>query len=174
MSPVSESGTSRTDPTAGESVGGDELVDAFLAAGRALVAVAAGSLADAAEEITLAQYRVLVELAARGPQRLADLAGVLAVDPSTATRMCDRLARKRLLRRRRTNADRRVVLVSLTPSGQQIVKEVSARRRAEIARILRRLPSADRRPALAALRAFADAAGQVPEQDWSTGWDVAK
>jgi DNA-binding MarR family transcriptional regulator len=150
----------------------DELVDAFLGASRALVGVAARSLADVGEDVTLTQYRVLIELASRGPQRLADLARVLEVDRSTATRMCDRLVRKHLAQRRRASSDRRSVRVSLTASGRELVEEVSRRRRGEIARILRRLPVTDRRPALEALRAFADAAGEVPEQDWALGWDV--
>ncbi len=148
----------------------DELVDAVLGASRALVAVAARSLADLAEDVTLAQYRALVELAARGPQRLADLASGLGVDPSTATRMCDRLVRKQLVQRRRINADRRGVQVSLTPAGRALVEEVTRRRRVEIAQILRRMPHADQGSALTALRVFADAAGEVPEQDWSLGW----
>ncbi|MGA9315637.1 MAG: MarR family transcriptional regulator [Solirubrobacteraceae bacterium] len=148
----------------------DELVDAVLGASRALVAVAARSLADLAEDVTLAQYRALVELAARGPQRVADLASALGVDRSTATRMCDRLVRKQLVQRRRINEDRRGVRVSLTPAGRALVQEVTRRRRAEIAKILRRMPSPDRASALRALRVFADAAGEVPEQDWSLGW----
>ena len=152
--------------------GGDELVDAVLGASRALVAVAARSLANVAEDVTLAQYRVLIELAARGPQRLADLATALGVDRSTATRMCDRLVRKRLVHRRRTNQDRRGVRVSLTPAGGELVVEVTRRRRAEIATIVERIPKAHRRPVLNALRAFAEAAGEVPEQDWSLGWDL--
>ncbi|MGH3283480.1 MAG: MarR family winged helix-turn-helix transcriptional regulator [Streptosporangiaceae bacterium] len=72
----------------------DELVDTVLAASRALVAVAARSLAAAGDEVTLPQYRALVVLAARGPQGTAELAAALAVNPSTATRMCDRLVRK--------------------------------------------------------------------------------
>src|ERR1700749_5211293 len=107
----------------------DELVDAVLRASRALVAVAARSLANVAEDVTLAQYRVLIELAARGPQRLADLATALGVDRSTATRMCDRLVRKRLVARRRGTDDRRVVRVSLTATGMELVAEVSRRRR---------------------------------------------
>jgi DNA-binding MarR family transcriptional regulator len=55
----------------------DELVDAVLGASRALVGVAARSLATVAEDVTLAQYRVLIELASRGPQRVADLADAL-------------------------------------------------------------------------------------------------
>ena len=153
---------------------GDELVDAVLGASRALVAVAARSLANVAEDVTLAQYRVLIELAARGPQRLADLATALSVDRSTATRMCDRLVRKRLVHRRRMNDDRRGVRVSLATSGAELVAEVSDRRRAEIATIVQRIPEAHRRQVLDALRAFADAAGEVPEQDWSLGWDLER
>ena len=152
--------------------GGDELVDAVLGASRALVAVAARSLATVAEDVTLAQYRVLIELAARGPQRLADLATALGVERSTATRMCDRLVRKGLVHRRRTNQDRRGVRVSLTTAGGELVAEVSRRRRAEIAAIVERIPNAHRRPVLDALRAFAEAAGEVPEQDWSLGWNL--
>lgn len=148
----------------------DELVDAVLGASRALVAVAARSLADLAEDVTLAQYRALVELAARGPQRPADLASALGVDRSTATRMCDRLVRKQLVQWRRISADRRGVRISLTGAGRALVEEVTRRRRVEIAQIVRRMPQADRRSALRALRVFADAAGEVPEQDWSLGW----
>jgi DNA-binding MarR family transcriptional regulator len=152
----------------------DELVDALLGASRALVAVAARSLAELAEDVTLPQYRVLIELAARGPQRPADLAAQLGVDRSTATRMCDRLVRKRLVHRRRLNDDRRGVRISLTAAGRELVAQVSRRRRAEIARIVRRMPHAHRGPAVKALRVFADAAGEVPEQDWSLGWDLER
>jgi DNA-binding MarR family transcriptional regulator len=150
----------------------DELVDAVLGSSRALVAVAARSLANVAEDVTLAQYRFLIELASRGPQRLADLASALGVDRSTATRMCDRLVRKRLVTRRRAQGDRRAVRVSLSGAGEELVAEVSRRRRVEIATIVARMPAADRDSVVIALRAFADAAGEVPEQDWSLGWDL--
>jgi DNA-binding MarR family transcriptional regulator len=150
----------------------EQLVDAVLGASRALVAVAARSLAELADDVTLPQYRVLVELASRGPQRSAEVAEALGVERSTAGRMCDRLARKGLVQRRRESADRRAVRISLTAAGRTLVDEVTRRRRAEIVRILRRMPKADRRPVLVALRAFADAAGEVPEQAWSLGWRV--
>jgi DNA-binding MarR family transcriptional regulator len=148
----------------------DDLIDSVLGASRALVAVAARSLATVAEDVTLAQYRVLVVLASRGPQRLADLADALAVDRSTATRMCDRLVRKHLVTRRRISQDRRVVRVSLSAGGAELVAEVSRRRRAEIKRIVERMPARHRPSVVKALRAFAQAAGEVPERDWSLGW----
>jgi DNA-binding MarR family transcriptional regulator len=148
----------------------EQLVDAVLRASRALVAVAARSLSDLEDDVTLAQYRVLVELASRGPQRSAEIADALGVERSTAGRMCDRLLRKGLVQRRRETTDRRAVRISLTADGRALVDEVTRRRRSEIARILRRMPAADQRPVLVALRAFADAAGEVPEQAWSLGW----
>ena len=147
-----------------------ELIDGVLNASRALVAVAARSLAVVADDVPLAQYRALVELAARGPLRSADLAAALAVDRSTATRMCDRLQRKRLVNRRRVSTDRREVRISLTPAGRDLITEVTRRRRAEIASIVQRMPPGDRGQVSAALQAFATAAGEVPEQEWSLGW----
>ena len=93
---------------------GGAVVDAVLTASRALVAVSTKSLGAAAEHTTIAQYRMLVVLASRGPQRMTDLAAALDVAPSTAGRMTDRLVRKQLARRHRARADRRSVVVSLT------------------------------------------------------------
>lgn len=151
----------------------DELVDAVLGASRALVGVAARSLATVADDVTLAQYRVLIELASRGPQRVADLATALTVDRSTATRMCDRLVRKHLVARRRATDDRRAVRISLTPAGGQLVTDVSRRRRREIQKIVRRIPTSQRALVVESLQEFSRAAGEVPEQDWSLGWGGA-
>ena len=150
----------------------DELVDAVLGASRVLVAVAARSLAGAGADVTLPQYRALVVLASRGPQRTADLADELGVTPSTATRMTDRLVRKGLVRRRRSTSDRRTVSAVLTAAGAALVEEVTTRRRAEIRNLIRALPAADRPGLVAALRRLADGAGEVPEQNWAAGWDL--
>jgi DNA-binding MarR family transcriptional regulator len=141
-------------------------VDAVLTASRALIGVATRSLGAAAEETTIAQYRTLVVLASRGPQRMVDLAAALEVAPSTAGRMCDRLVRKGLIRRHRARADRRAVLVSITAAGRVVVDQATARRRELIAEILARLPAALQHEAAQALRAFAAAAGEVPDEQW--------
>lgn len=148
----------------------EDLVDAVIGASRALVAVAARSVASAGEDVTLAQYRALVVLASRGPQRVADLAAALAVNPSTATRMCDRLVRKQLVRRQRSSSDRRSVRVALSGNGRALVGEVTRRRRLEVAAILRKLPTDAGLLVVDALRAFTEAAGEAPEQSWSLGW----
>jgi DNA-binding MarR family transcriptional regulator len=141
-------------------------VDAVLTASRSLVAIATQSLGAAAEETTIAQYRALVVLASRGPQRMAALAAALGVAPSTAGRMCDRLVRKGLIRRHRARTDRRAVLVSITPAGRLVVDQATARRRELIEGILGKLPASRQQAVAVALREFADAAGEVPDSQW--------
>jgi DNA-binding MarR family transcriptional regulator len=143
-----------------------DVVEAVLGASRVLLALAARSLAGIAEEVTLPQYRALVVIASRGPQRIADLAQALAVTPSTATRMSDRLVRKGLVRRRAVPTDRRVVRLHLTSEGKRLVQAVTSTRRAEIARILRKLPARDRAQMVELFSRFSAAAGEVPDRDW--------
>jgi len=144
----------------------ETVVDAVLTASRTLIAVATQSLGAAAEETTIAQYRALVVLASRGPQRLVDLAAALEVTPSTAGRMGDRLVRKGLIRRQRSRSDRRSVQMSITPAGRAVVDQATARRRELLTQILRRLPAAQQAAVASALDAFAAAAGEVPDRLW--------
>jgi DNA-binding MarR family transcriptional regulator len=149
-----------------EGLAGQDAVNAVLTASRTLIAVATRSLGAAAEDTTIAQYRALVVLASRGPQRMVDLAKALDVTPSTAGRMCDRLLRKGLIRRHRARTDRRVVQVSITEAGRQVVDEATTRRRALIADILRKLPPRQQAAIATALQAFAAAAGEIPDNQW--------
>ena len=56
--------------------------------------------------------------------------------------------------------------VSVTAAGRQVVDQATARRRALIEDILVRLPTDTQRAVAEALRAFADAAGEVPDSQW--------
>ena len=144
-------------------------MDTVLTASRTLIAVATQSLGAAAEETTIAQYRALVVLASRGPQRLVDLAEALEVSPSTAGRMGDRLVRKGLIRRHRSRADRRAVQMSITAAGRQVVDQATTRRRELLAQILGRLPATGQAAVASALEVFAAAAGEVPDRMWPAG-----
>lgn len=150
----------------------DQLTDAVLTASRVLVAVAARSLAEHETEVSLQQYRALVVLGSRGPQRPIDLAEALGVDPSTATRLCDRLSDKRLISRRRQTEDRREVRLDLTDQGRSLVAAVTGRRREEIGRLLAAVPAAGRADLVHAFRVFAAAAGEVPEDQWPRSWEL--
>ena len=159
-------------PTSTFSVVDSELVDVVLTASRVLVAVAARSLAAHEAEVSLQQYRALVVLASRGPQRPGDLAEALGVDPSTTTRLCDRLVERRLISRRRQPGDRREVRVDLNDRGRSLVGEVTERRRLEIQRILAAVPDPDRAALVGAFRTFGQAAGEVPDDEWPRSWDL--
>jgi DNA-binding MarR family transcriptional regulator len=129
-------------------------------------------LGEVAEEVTLTQYRTLVVLASRGPQSLAALAEAVDVTSPTATRMCDRLVRKGLIVRRHDRGDRRLIRLSLAKKGHALVAAVTERRRVEIAHLLDAVPVEQQAALVDALQRLAAAAGEVPEQDWSTGWDL--
>jgi len=147
----------------------DEITEAIILASRAMVAIAVRSLGDGNEDVTLPQYRTLVVLT-YGKRRLADLAEALAVSPSTATRMCDRLVRKGLITRSRDEIDRREVNLEVTPAGRKVVAEVIERRRIEVRSVLEGVSADARRQLVDSLYVLAAAAGQSPEPHWSPGW----
>lgn len=140
----------------------DRTVDLFLAASRALVGVSARSLANV-DEVTLPQFRALVVIAAKEHATVSELAERLDIHPSTATRLCDRLVRKGLIRRVEGSADRRETGIVLTGKGRRLVERVTLRRRRDLAAIARRMSTEQLRQAIDGLSAFAAAAGETPE-----------
>ena len=145
----------------------DDLADAFLTASRALIGLAVRSIEAAPVDVTVAQHRVLVLLAARGDLTIGDLADGLGVNPSNATRYCDRLQRLELVHRARSVEDGRMVRVGLTQEGQALVTAVTERRRQEVDEVLERMTGPDAIRVVAALRAFNRAAGEVEDRDWA-------
>ncbi|HEX6469164.1 MAG TPA: MarR family transcriptional regulator [Streptosporangiaceae bacterium] len=154
----------------------DAVTAAVLTASRLLVAISARSIAAVEERVTLPQFRMLVVLANAGEMKLITLAERLAVNPSTAMRMIDRLTTAGLTHRRVNPANRRETLLRLTDAGRQIVDDVTARRRREIATIVARMPSDQRSGLVSALRAFTEAGHEPlvngPGRDAiPLGWD---
>ncbi|MEU7057237.1 MarR family transcriptional regulator [Streptomyces sp. NPDC046197] len=139
----------------------EELIVAVMTASRLFVAISARALASTAESLTLPQLRALVVLDTRGPVKLAALAAALGVNPSTALRMVERLEVLDLVDRRTNPASRREVVLSLTSAGHALVTRVLAHRRAEIRRLVQRLPQAERAALVPALRALTAAAGEM-------------
>jgi DNA-binding MarR family transcriptional regulator len=84
--------------------------------------------------------------------------------------MCDRLVRKGLIRRTRTSGDRRVVRLTLTAAGRNLVDEVTRRRREELARIVASIPERTHGTLARALQAFSVAAGEPADDEWWLGW----
>lgn len=148
----------------------DRLVEALLVASRALVGVAARSLADL-DDVTLPQFRALVVVSTRPGITVTDLAAALDVHGSTATRLCDRLVRKQLLRRVAGTSDRRSTWLFLAAAGDRLVQRVSNHRRRDLAAIVSKLEPHTQQAALEAMTAFAAAAGEAVDADLF-GWDT--
>ncbi|WP_396928618.1 MarR family transcriptional regulator [Mycolicibacterium sp.] len=135
-------------------------VDAVLRASRALVGIAAASIAEIAEVITVPQLRVLVMIDTHGPLNLASVAGGLEISPSNASRICDRLIKAGFLLRQDSAEDRRNISLSLTTEGRQLVRKMNRHRRRSITRVLRTMSAEERDAVIAALDTFAVAAGE--------------
>lgn len=148
----------------------NDMPEAFLTASRALIGLAVRSIEAAPVDVTVAQHRVLVLLAARGDLTMGELAESLGVNPSNATRYCDRLQRLGLVHRARSADDGRMVQVGLTPAGRSLVSAVTERRRQEVERVLERMAGPDVSRVVAALRAFNRAAGEVEDRDWAASF----
>jgi DNA-binding MarR family transcriptional regulator len=132
--------------------------------------VAAKSLAQIEENVTIPQFRVLVVLASRGAMGAGELASALGVHVSTFTRMGDRLIAKELITRRPSPQNRRRLVIELAPRGRRLVRSVTRRRRQEITTIVERLPASERVTLVRSLRAFGDAAGEPPDGMWAPEW----
>lgn len=140
----------------------DRVTEAVLTASRLLVAVSARSLNEAEDSLTLPQFRALVVLASRGPLRLTHLAEHLAVNPSTAMRMAERLVAAGMIDRAPNPENRRESILALTDAGRRVVDQVTGRRRDEIAAIVERMPEEHRDRFVEALEAFTAAGGEPP------------
>lgn len=138
----------------------DAITDALLTASRLLVSLSARSIGQVDENITIAQFRTLVILSNRGPVNLATLAGLLGVQPSATGRMVDRLVAAGLIDRLPHPTSRRELIAALTKRGREVVRRVTAHRRAEIAAIVEKMPVAERHGLVRALTAFTAAGGE--------------
>jgi DNA-binding MarR family transcriptional regulator len=146
-------------------------VDAVQRASRALVGIAAAAIAAVDATVTVPQLRVLVLLDTRGPLNLAGVAAGLGVNPSNASRICERLIKAGLVDRQESPLDRRNITLSLTDAGRRLINKVTKHRRAAITRVLRDMDPDDRELLTIALDRFASAAGEpMPGAALMTVW----
>ena len=150
--------------------GNSGIREVVLTATRALMGIAARSLAEVADEVSLAQFRVLVLLDSRGPQTMGELAAALDVNPSSVTRVSDVLVDKKLILRRQAEGNRRTVEADLTPAGRRLLEQVMDRRRRLIDDALSKMTPQGQRRLARGLAEFAAAAGEAWDQAWTLGW----
>jgi DNA-binding MarR family transcriptional regulator len=94
--------------------------------------------------ITLPQFLGLDFLRNHPVSPVKDFAATLGVQLSSASGLLDRLAKLGLLKRTHSKEDRRVVLLTLTPKGEQMVDEVRKQKKESVSRIFSTLSPNER------------------------------
>jgi len=74
--------------------------------------------------VTSAQLWALWELSKNPGLKVTELAKAMSIHHSTTSNMLDKLAKKGLIMRERTSQDQRVVTVTLTPDGIELINQV--------------------------------------------------
>lgn len=108
--------------------------------------------------ITMAQLKVLMLLSVVGEQRMSDLASHLGVSQSTASGLVERLVDGGLAQRRDDAADRRQVLISLTPAGRDFKERFQELGTGQLRQLLARLDTAELALVRQAIEVLLDAA----------------
>lgn len=105
-------------------------------------------------EVTPAQMNALVVLYEPKNLPMGELADLLGLTESAATRLVDRLLRMNLVRRERDETDRRVVRVRLSSYGRQLANLVFQRRQEQFTRVAERLTVHERQELIRGLTAL--------------------
>jgi len=91
---------------------------------------------------TLAEARVLYELAQRDALTATDLGRDLGLDPGYLSRILQRFERDGLIARTQSDVDKRQSLLSLTAAGRDAFAPLDSRSREQVGTLLARLPEA--------------------------------
>lgn len=75
------------------------------------------------------QAFILEKLQLKGQQRVSDLAEMLSITPAAVTSLCDKLVAGQHARRKRTEKDRRIVYLEITPKGFETLQTVQKLRK---------------------------------------------
>ncbi len=118
--------------------------------------------------VSMAQLHIMYTVQRSGELNMSHLAEVMNVSLSNATGLIDRLEERGFVERSRVPTDRRIVLVRVTPAGEQMLGEVDALTDDLLRSVLGRLPISQLRGvahAISALREAVDSTvGPAPER----------
>ncbi len=105
-----------------------------------------------ASAFSLAEVRVLYELAHRQSPTASDLCKDLGLDPGYLSRILRGFGKRRLIAKTRSRSDGRQQLLSLTRKGQATFAPLDVRAREEVAALLDPLSDAEQRRLIDAMR----------------------
>jgi DNA-binding MarR family transcriptional regulator len=73
-------------------------------------------------DISVPMWRVIAVLGERGDLRLVDLSSMTSIDASTLSRLTETMQRRKLLGRSRSPQNKREIVISTTPKGQELLR----------------------------------------------------
>jgi DNA-binding MarR family transcriptional regulator len=111
-----------------------------------------------AHGLSIMGFHALSLLEMHGPIPMSRLADDLGVALPNATGIVNRLAERGIVEREHDDADRRVVRVSLTDAGRQLIGEMEEARRTRIRRLVGALDATQQASLLQSVRDLRDAA----------------
>jgi DNA-binding MarR family transcriptional regulator/GNAT superfamily N-acetyltransferase len=137
-----------------------------------------------ASPFSLSEARVLYELSQREQATAAALCAELGLDAGYLSRILARFARERLIVKRRSDADGRQILLSMTPKGRKAFAPLEKRSQTDVQALLEPLPSAHQQEVVEALQKVERLIARKPAspkpyllrdlQPGDLGWIVAR
>ena len=113
---------------------------------------------------SMAQVKAMMHIAGHGRRTVGEIAGGLGLSMPAASELVDRLVEAGLAERGANPADRRQVLVWLTPDAEAVTARMRALRRAQLRAALARLTPDERPVFLRSLEALVEALGREPAE----------
>jgi DNA-binding MarR family transcriptional regulator len=113
--------------------------------------------------MSVPQLRMLLLLDTEGGSTMGELARRASVTMPTATSSINALVSGRYVSRRRSPTDRRVVLVSLTARGREVLERFRAERRERLAAIFGKIHAADQARFVEAFETILDVLRKLDE-----------
>jgi DNA-binding MarR family transcriptional regulator len=95
------------------------------------------------QSVSMTHMHVLATLREAGPLPVSRLARELDVSVASATGIITRMQDRGLVERSRDDADRRVVMVTVSEAGRRVLDEIDSRAQGFFARVLRELTADD-------------------------------
>lgn len=121
----------------------ERAVSALMQLSKVVTAAVAHSLAVLDSPVTVPQLRVLVMVGSQGPVNVTAVAEALGVNPSSASRTCERLTLGGLMDRREAPTDRRQVELTLTADGELLIETLLGHRRLLFEAMVAEMPAAE-------------------------------
>jgi DNA-binding MarR family transcriptional regulator len=113
-----------------------------------------GPSAPTEARTNVVRYHILKCLGRRGPHHLTEVSATLNVKKNTLSELLDRMVRDGLVHRVEASADRRMILLRITPDGRAAIQDFEKNLMANIRQFLEGLGEDDRRDLVLAIESL--------------------